>query len=315
MFVEEHLQELRRDRFTPNALLRYGRSLVRLVRFELEANPGAVRSIWSVALGFFALAFVAAAALAIGYERTLAYEFFLDTSIAILVAFGSVTLSVGRLRDPGGYRLSAINVPIALTLLRLALVPALALFLMDRHYVLALVVFGVAALSDVADGWVARRWNQVTQLGTVLDPLVDIVFNVAVFASLTLTGLLSPGVLGIATLRYGLLLVGAACMYLFVGPVRIRPTASGRLTGVIASSLILFLIALAAVGGRAGETLAPLTRTALAVLMSACVLQVVAIGWWNLRSPRGEAPVVPDTGLEAFPPTGRVVGDVRWGRE
>ena len=315
MFVEEHLQELRRDRFTPNALLRYGRSLVRLVRFELEANPGAVRSIWSVALGFFALAFIAAAALAIGYERTLAYEFFLDTSVAILVAFGAVTLSVGRLRDRDGYRLSAINVPIALTLLRLSLVPALALFLMDRHYVLALIVFGVAALSDVADGWTARRWNQVTQLGTVLDPLVDIVFNLAVFASLTLSGLLSPWVLGIAVVRYGLLLVGAACMYLFVGPVRIRPTASGRLTGVIAASLVFFLIGVFALGGSARDTLAPLTRTALAVLMSACVLQVVAIGWWNLRSVRGEAAIEPEAALGELQATGRVVGDVRWGRE
>jgi len=314
VFVEEHLQELRRDRFSPNALLRYGRSLARLVRRELVANPGAVRSVWSLALGFFATAFVVAAALAVGYERALAYEFFLDTSIAILISFGAVTLAIGQLRDRDGYRLSSVNVPIALTLVRLTLVPGIALFLMDRHDGLALIAFGVAALTDVADGWAARRWNQITQLGTVLDPLVDIVFNAALFASLTLSGLLPPWVLGVAAVRYGILLVGAACLYLFVGPVRIRPTASGRLTGILVSSLVAFLIALAAAGGHARDALAPLTRVALGVLLIGCVLQVIVIGWWNLRSVRGAA-VELDRELGELQGAGRVVGDVRWGRE
>jgi cardiolipin synthase len=316
VFVEEHLQQLRRERYSPRALLRYAHRLARLVKRELEANPGAVRSVWSLSLGFFAAAFVVAAALAVGYERALAYEFFLDTAVAVLVSFGAVTLGIGRLRDREGYRLSSVNVPIALTLARLTLLPGLALFLMDRHYTLALVTFVIAALTDVADGWVARRWNQVTQLGTVLDPLVDIVFNAALFASLTLAGLLSPWVLALAALRYGILLVGAACLYLFVGPVRIRPTASGRFTGVVVSSLVAFLILLAAVGGRPGEALAPLTRDALAVLLGACVVQVVVIGWWNLRSMRAAAAVPEAAVLEPdLQPAGRVVGDVRWGRE
>jgi len=314
VFVEEHLQELRRDRFSPKGLLRYGKSLARLVRLELEANPGAVRSVWSLALGFFAVAFVVSAALAVGYERALAYEFFLDTSIAILISFGAVTLGIGRLRDRDGYRLSSINVPIALTLVRLTLVPGIAMFLIDRHYALALTAFGIAAMTDVADGWAARRWNQITQLGTVLDPLVDIVFNAALFMSLTVSDLLPPWVLGVATLRYGILLIGAAYLYLFVGPVRIRPTASGRLTGVLVSSLVAFLIALAAIGGHTNEALGPLTRDALGVLLIGCVLQVVVIGWWNLRSVRGAA-VEPEREPGELQGAGRVVGDVRWGRE
>jgi cardiolipin synthase len=270
--------------------------------------------VWSLALGFFAIAFVVAAALAVGYERALAYEFFLDTSIAILISFGAVTLGIGQLRDRDGYRLSSVNIPIALTLVRLTLVPGIAMFLMDRHYGLALTAYAIAALTDVADGWAARRWNQITQLGTVLDPLVDIVFNAALFASLTLSGLLPPWVLGVAAVRYGILLVGGACLYLFVGPVRIRPTASGRLTGVLVSSLVAFLIAIAAIGGRAYDALAPLTRDALGVLLIGCVLQVMVIGWWNLRSVRGAA-IDPDRELRELQGAGRVVGDVRWGRE
>ena len=55
--------------------------------------------------------------------------------------------------------MSALNVPLTLTLGRLELVPAMALFLMDRHFTLALALYLVASLTDVADGWIARRWH------------------------------------------------------------------------------------------------------------------------------------------------------------
>ena len=82
--------------------------------------------------------------------------------------FTLVTLHLDLLRDREGYRLPGINLPIALTLLRATLLPAIVLFLAHRLFPLALGLFLLAALSDVLDGWLARRWNQVTQLGTVL---------------------------------------------------------------------------------------------------------------------------------------------------
>ena len=233
MFVEEHLAELRRERFTPLALLRYLRRVAGRSREHIVANPGAVRSIWSVALVFFAAAFLAAVPMALVYDRSLAYDFFLRTALWILPSFTVVTLYVGALRDRDGYALSAINMPTVLTLLRVALVPGITLFLLERHFALAFTTFVIAALTDVADGWLARRWNQVTRLGTVLDPLVDVVFNVAMFAGLVAAGLLAPWVLGVAVLRYGLLIVGGSCLYLFLGPVRIQPTLFGRLSGVV----------------------------------------------------------------------------------
>jgi len=49
-------------------------------------------------------------------------------------------------------------------------------------------------------------------------------------------------------------------------------------------------------------------------LLIGCVLQVVVIGWWNLRSVRGAA-VEPEREPGELQGAGRVVGDVRWGRE
>jgi cardiolipin synthase len=302
VFIEEYLQDLRRDRFAPRAILTYALQVGRTVRSHLDANPGAVRSVWSVALVFFAATFVAAAALALAHDRALAIDYFLFTSLGILPAFGFVTLHLGLLRDRDGYRLSALNLPTVITLLRVVLVPGIALFLVERHFALAFCAFLGAALSDVADGWLARRWNQITRLGTVLDPLVDIVFNLAIFGALAGAELVPRWVFGVAALRYGILLVGAACFYVFVGPVRIQPTLFGRLTGVVMSALVALLVLLRSVNGALAERLGPLTEMALGVLLSATVVQVLLLGWYNLRVMRGKT--------EA---QGRVVGDVRWG--
>ena len=304
MFFEEYLQDLRRERFSPPALIHYARRASAELRRHMDANPGAVRSIWSIAVGFFAAAFIAAAVMAITYDRHLAYDFFLGVSLAILPAFGLVTLHVGLLRDREGFRLSALNLPTTLTLLRVVLVPALTLFLVERHFLLALATFALAELTDVADGWIARRTGQITMLGTVLDPLVDIVFNLSVFAALAVSGLLPAWVAWVAVARYSLLLVGGACMYLFVGPLRIQPTLFGRMTGVLMAALVAFLTLLHVPNGPLPESLTPLTEIALGVLLSATVAQVLILGWYNLRIMTGkvEAP-------------GRVVGDVRWGAQ
>ena len=303
MFVEEYLRDLRRDRFAPTALLSYARRVAARVRGEIYSNPGAVRSVWSVALGFFAAAFVAAVGMALLYDRHLAYDFFLHTALWILPTFAFVTFFLELLRDRDGYRLSALNIPVTLTLLRVVLVPGLALFLVDRHFHAALVVYGLAAATDIADGWVARRCHQITRLGTILDPQVDIVFNLTLFFALAAAGLLPGWVFGVAALRYALLLVGGACLYLFVGPVKIYPTLFGRLTGVVTTVLVAMLLVLHAVGGHLRERLESLTVIALGVMLSATVIQVVVLGWYNLRVMTGAAE----------PAGGRVVGDVRWG--
>jgi len=69
-----------------------------------------------------------------------------------------------------------VNVPNALTLLRIFLVPFLVVILLTRmpakEYV-ALAVFLLAALTDALDGYWARKYKKVTTLGILLDPIAD----------------------------------------------------------------------------------------------------------------------------------------------
>ncbi len=70
----------------------------------------------------------------------------------------------------------SVNVPNALTLLRIFLVPFLVVILLTRmpaKEYLALGVFLMAALTDALDGWYARKYKKVTTLGTLLDPIAD----------------------------------------------------------------------------------------------------------------------------------------------
>jgi CDP-diacylglycerol--glycerol-3-phosphate 3-phosphatidyltransferase/cardiolipin synthase len=69
-----------------------------------------------------------------------------------------------------------VNLPIGLTLTRIVAVPLLIVFLISSsrvHAVIAAAIFILAAITDWADGMLARRRNQVTTLGTLLDPIAD----------------------------------------------------------------------------------------------------------------------------------------------
>src|SRR5438552_3316134 len=84
-------------------------------------------------------------------------------------------------------RSSSVNLPIGLTLTRIVAVPLLIVFLISSsrvHALIAVAIFILAAITDWADGMLARRRNQVTTLGTLLDPVADKLLVAAALVSL-----------------------------------------------------------------------------------------------------------------------------------
>jgi len=65
------------------------------------------------------------------------------------------------------------NVPNSLTMSRLVMAVVVFMLIAQAYYTAALIVFGLAALTDALDGYLARLLNQATALGRQLDPLVD----------------------------------------------------------------------------------------------------------------------------------------------
>lgn len=84
-----------------------------------------------------------------------------------------------------------LTVANVLTFLRVGLIPVFATLLVYNREGWALAVFTIAGVSDGVDGTIARRMNQESQLGTIIDPIADKLLMTTAFVMLTL-----PSVLG-----------------------------------------------------------------------------------------------------------------------
>ena len=70
--------------------------------------------------------------------------------------------------------------------MRMALIPVFAILLYYGQFTWAFIVFAIAGVSDGVDGFIARRYNQQSELGTILDPIADKLLMTTAFIILTL---------------------------------------------------------------------------------------------------------------------------------
>jgi cardiolipin synthase len=138
------------------------------------------------------------------------------------------------------------NVANTITLLRFALVPALALQLIRAEYGTAFVLFIISAVSDLADGIVARRWNQTTRFGAVADPLADKLTMLTVTGLLTLQHVLPWWFALAVVLRDGLIVGGALAYHFWIGPVEMAPSRISKLNTAMEFLLLLAVLAIQA---------------------------------------------------------------------
>lgn len=80
-----------------------------------------------------------------------------------------------------------MNTPNKLTLLRVIMVP-LFMWLLDVNIYAALAVFVLASLTDQLDGHLARKYNQVTTFGKLMDPLADKILTISALVCFAASG-------------------------------------------------------------------------------------------------------------------------------
>lgn len=117
-----------------------------------------------------------------------------------------------------------MNLANSLTLARLMLVPVLVYLLHEQAYPAALAVFVVAGLTDAADGYVAKHWNQLTRLGAVLDPIADKALVMAAYVSLAWLGWLPFWLVLVVVSRDVIILLGALLYEYLTGALEMAPT-------------------------------------------------------------------------------------------
>src|SRR5687767_4781874 len=87
-----------------------------------------------------------------------------------------------------------ITVPNLLTVFRMVLIPVFVSLLFYQKFVYALAVFVLAGVTDGLDGLLARRFDQKSQLGTILDPIADKMLLVTAFVVLSMRSVFPPPV-------------------------------------------------------------------------------------------------------------------------
>lgn len=85
-----------------------------------------------------------------------------------------------------------LTIPNLLTFLRIALIPVFAMLMIYGHEGWALVAFTVAGVSDGIDGFVARRLDQESELGTIIDPIADKLLMTTAFIILSIPAVFGP---------------------------------------------------------------------------------------------------------------------------
>lgn len=103
-----------------------------------------------------------------------------------------------------------VNIPNALTLLRILLLPAYARLYLEDNIQGAVTVCAVVLTSDLLDGFIARRWGQITTLGKLLDPLADKLLLLTILVCFGVNGELSWWVIGLMLGKETLMIVGGA---------------------------------------------------------------------------------------------------------
>lgn len=122
------------------------------------------------------------------------------------------------------------------TVFRIILVPIFIMAVLYHKLYFAFAVFIIAAITDGLDGYIARTFNQKTQLGAMLDPIADKMIIGSAFISFSIVAglpayLKMPVYVPIIIIsRDVIILLGAIIIYLHSGKLDIKPTLLGKVT-------------------------------------------------------------------------------------
>ncbi len=135
-----------------------------------------------------------------------------------------------------------MNIPNILTLLRVILVPVIVILLIDESYFQSLVVLTISGLTDVLDGFLARRLNMQTILGAYMDPIADKALISSCYIALAITGIIPSWLAVIIISRDVIILLGILVLFLLSVPVEINPSRVSKITTVFQVVTVILVL-------------------------------------------------------------------------
>jgi cardiolipin synthase len=184
-------------------------------------------------------------------------------------------------------RNSAVTIPNVITILRFILVPGVVYALMSGQLDWAFAGFIVAGISDGVDGFIARQFDQRSELGAYLDPIADKLLLVSVFVVLGHMGEL-PLWLVIAVVSRDALIVGAVLLsYVMGNPVVVKPlfvSKANTTVQIMLAALVLGELAFGAALGNLRDAL-----IVLAGLLTVASAAAYLVAWLRHMNGDGES--------------------------
>lgn len=177
------------------------------------------------------------------------------------------------------------TIPNWLCFIRIALIPVFSVLFIKEYYIIAFVTMIVAALTDVFDGKIARKYNMVSNLGKILDPIADKLSQIAIVIILIVKFWSMDGPLKYLFFLFifkELLMVCGGALLLSKGMRPVAAEAWGKLATVVFYVFMITIIAIGPSGALVGHWIfkaLPDVVILVMVIISACLAFVSLFGY------------------------------------
>ncbi len=140
-----------------------------------------------------------------------------------------------------------MSLPNLITIGRILLVPLTIWLIVTNQFWLAFVTFISAGISDAVDGFIAKRYDMVTELGTYLDPIADKALLVSIYVSLGLQGHLPAWLVILVASRDVLIVGGVVMAWVIEKPMPMHPRIVSKINTagqILLAGAVLLLLAM-----------------------------------------------------------------------
>jgi cardiolipin synthase len=134
------------------------------------------------------------------------------------------------------------HIPNIISVIRILLIVPIAIALFHQRLALSVMLFALAAVSDAADGFLAKRFGWQSELGAVLDPIADKLLLATVFVTLSLLKLVPLWLMAAVVARDVIIVSGAVAYRLIIGPLTAHPSLISKMNTLCQALFILAVV-------------------------------------------------------------------------
>ena len=168
-----------------------------------------------------------------------------------------------------------MTIPNMITVLRVILVPIFVIYMINGRALASLVIFIIESVSDALDGFIARIFQQKSDLGAHLDPLADKILLTTAYITLAIFKMIPAWLAVLIISRDVIILLGVLVFYLTHYPVTIHPSILSKATTCVQLATVLIVLS---TGYIDIQFLNPYTFWLAGLLTIASGLQYIRIG-------------------------------------